>query len=300
MKPPNYYAGLTLDRGSMLRRDAALMDALLARPTTRLVPVWRTRNLFAAANEPAARTLEAPALAGVEGLRVYLGSEDGVAYFAFDLSRMEEAEAQAVAGGTFADLRSVNPSLDRRDGGLLAYARGLVHWHNRHGFCGVCGAATTTSAGGHVRVCTSESCKAEHFPRTDPAVIMLVTHGDRCLLARSARWPTIPMHSTLAGFVEPGESLEDAVAREVKEEVGVDVVNVRYHSSQPWPFPASIMLGFTAEARGTDITLDDEEIVSAGWFDRGFLRREHHPDEFRMPRIDSIARRLIEDWIDGQ
>jgi len=202
-------------------------------------------------------------------------------------------------GGAFADLRSIGPALARREGALLAYARGLSHWHNRHGFCGVCGAATTTSAGGHVRVCTSEPCKAEHFPRTDPAVIMLVTHGDRCLLPRSTRWPTIPMHSTLAGFVEPGESLEDAVAREVKEEVGVDVVDVRYHSSQPWPFPASIMLGFTAEARDTTITLDDEEIVSANWFDRDFLRREHHPDEFRLPRADSIARRLIQDWVDA-
>ncbi len=299
MKSPNYYAGLDLDRGSMLRRDAALMQTLLAQPTTRLVPVWRTRNLFAGADQPAARFLAAPEFAAAEGLRIYLGRDGEAAYFAFDLSKLEEAEAQALAGGAFADLRSIGPALARREGALLAYARGLSHWHNRHGFCGVCGAATTTSAGGHVRVCTSEPCKAEHFPRTDPAVIMLVTHGDRCLLARSTRWPTIPMHSTLAGFVEPGESLEDAVAREVKEEVGVDVVDVRYHSSQPWPFPASIMLGFTAEARDTTITLDDEEIVSANWFDRDFLRREHHPDEFRLPRADSIARRLIQDWVDA-
>jgi NAD+ diphosphatase len=242
--------------------------------------------------------LPASDTATVEGLRIYLGHDETGAYFALNISHVEEGEAAGIAGSAkFMDLRSVGPTLARRDGALLAYARGLAYWHDRHRFCGVCGALTEVQSGGHVRVCTNEGCKAEHFPRTDPAVIMLVHHGDRCLLARSKRFPAVPMHSTLAGFVEPGESLEDAVAREVKEEVGVDVVDVQYHSSQPWPFPGSIMLGFHARALDTAITLDDDEITSAGWFDRAFLRAPQDPDKFRMPRADSIARRLIEDWI---
>jgi NAD+ diphosphatase len=304
MKTPNYYAGLALDRGSMRRRDPAQIAALLADPATRLLPVWRSRSLILEGAEPSAALLSAAAVVAIEGLRIYLGHDEEGAYFALNISQVEEGEATGIVGGIassakFIDLRSVGPTLARRDGALLAYARGLSYWHDRHRFCGVCGAPSEVQSGGHVRVCTNETCKAEHFPRTDPAVIMLVHHGDRCLLARSKRFPAIPMHSTLAGFVEPGESLEDAVAREVKEEVGVDVVDVQYHSSQPWPFPGSIMLGFHARALNTEITLDDDEITSAGWFDRAFLRAPQDPDKFRMPRADSIARRLIEDWIAG-
>jgi NAD+ diphosphatase len=298
MTQPNFYAGLALDRGHARRRDPAQLAALLADPTTRMLPVWRSRNLILEAPEAGAAFLPAPALSALEGVRIYLGHDAAGAFFALNVSHLEEGDATALAGeAKFVDLRSVGPTLERQEGALLAYARGLSHWHDRHRFCGVCGAATAIEAAGHVRRCTNPSCNAEHFPRTDPAVIMLVHHGDRALLARSTRFPALPMHSTLAGFVEPGESLEDAVAREVKEEVGVDVVDVRYHSSQPWPFPGSIMLGFHARALDTAIALDDDEIVSAGWFDRAFLRGPHDPDKFRLPRADSIARRLIEDWI---
>jgi NAD+ diphosphatase len=147
-----------------------------------------------------------------------------------------------------------------------------------------------------VRRCTDAACNAEHFPRTDPAVIMLVTHEDHALLGRQRVWPA-GMHSTLAGFVEPGESLEEAVAREVMEEAGVAVADIRYHSSQPWPFPASIMLGFHARAHDRRLAVDAEELETAGWFSRDFLLRDHDPDRFRLPRPDSIARRLIEDWL---
>jgi NAD+ diphosphatase len=150
-----------------------------------------------------------------------------------------------------------------------------------------------------VRRCADAACNAEHFPRTDPAVIMLVTHEDHALLGRQRVWPA-GMHSTLAGFVEPGESLEEAVAREVMEEAGVRVVDVRYHSSQPWPFPASIMLGFHARALRRDLAVDAEELETAGWFSRDFLSRAHDPEVFRLPRPDSIARRLIEDWLRGE
>jgi NAD+ diphosphatase len=143
-------------------------------------------------------------------------------------------------------------------------------------------------------LCTA--CGASHFPRTDPAVIMLVHRGDRALLGQSRRFPAITMYSTLAGFVEPGESLEEAVAREVKEEAGVTVGSVHYHSSQPWPFPASIMLGFYAEAASEAISIDPAELQDARWFTRAEIR-DHASHGFSLPRLDSIARRLIEDWV---
>jgi NAD+ diphosphatase len=147
-----------------------------------------------------------------------------------------------------------------------------------------------------VRRCTGADCGQSHFPRTDPAVIMLVHDGERCLLGRKPGWPE-GMHSTLAGFVEPGESLEEAVMREVLEETGVVVDEVAYHSSQPWPFPASLMLGFHARARCTAITVDPEELEHAAWFERGALLAQAEGDAFRLPRRDSIARRLVEDWL---
>jgi NAD+ diphosphatase len=158
----------------------------------------------------------------------------------------------------------------------------------------VCGSACAPRSAGHSTQCTG--CGALHFPRTDPAVIMLVHRGDRALLGHSKRFPNSTMYSTLAGFVEPGETLEEAVAREVFEEAGVRVANVQYHSSQPWPFPASIMLGFYAEGITEEITIDPEEIADARWFSRDEMRR-HRDLGFQLPRGDSIARRLIEDWM---
>jgi NAD+ diphosphatase len=201
--------------------------------------------------------------------------------------------------GRFTDLRQVGPILAREDAALLAYARGLMLWHRRHRFCGNCCAATRACEGGHQRRCMNEACGLTHFPRTDPAVIMLVTSGDKALLGRQKAWPA-GMHSTLAGFVEPGESLEEAVAREVMEEVGVAVEEVRYHSSQPWPFPASIMLGFTARATGESLRIDSDEIERAAWFTREELRNSPEDERLKLPRRDSIAYRLIRDWIEEE
>lgn len=298
MKSANFYASLELDRAGDHRRDAEWLAQRLARPDTRLVPVWRSKNLVIASESPQAAFLLVSQCDTGGCATIFLGEIAGTAYFALDLSSFEE-DALApftTESAAFVDLRAVGAMMDRQQGGLLAYARGLSHWHARHRFCGVCGAETVSTAGGHVRLCTNAACATEHFPRTDPAVIMLVTHGDRCLLGHHARW-TIPMYSTLAGFVEPGESLEDAVVREVFEEVGVTVTDVDYHSSQPWPFPASIMLGFTARATTTELRLDPEELADAQWFSRDFLKAPQDPDKFRLPRVDSIARRLIDDWI---
>ncbi|MFZ5791557.1 MAG: NAD(+) diphosphatase [Pseudomonadota bacterium] len=301
----NFYAGGRLDRAALRRRDAAWIAERLGDPATRLVPVWRQQNLLAGAELPAAALLtrvRAATLIEAAVELALLGLEPGpagdIAYFALDLSALEtpERHPELEGQGRFADLRSVGPLLGQAEGQLLAYARGLMHWHQRHRFCGVCGAPTRSEEAGHLRRCTDATCATAHFPRTDPAVIMAVTDGERLLLGRQASWPA-GMHSVLAGFVEPGESLEEAVAREVKEEVGLDVEAVSYHSSQPWPFPASIMLGFTARARTSEIRISPDEIAEAGWYTRAQLLASPENERFRLPRRDSIARRLVEDWI---
>ena len=296
---PNFYAGLELDRVAERRGDSAWIESLFRDPASRLVPVWRSRNLVIEGETPEAVLLSTTEVQ-VSTSTMFLGLAQGTAYFAADFSPLEEPALPGLfTRGKFIDLRAVGAVMDRQHGALLAYARGLAHWHSRHGFCANCGAATVAAEGGHVRQCTNPACNSQHFPRTDPAVIMLVTHGDKAFLARNKRFP-FPMYSTLAGFVEPGESLEETVAREVYEESGLRVTDVRYQSSQPWPFPCSIMLGFRARALGTEFRVDGEELIDAGWFDRAHLRARHDPDKFRTPRGDSIARRLIDEWIAEQ
>jgi NAD+ diphosphatase len=300
MKTPNFYAAAgVVDRAGWRRKDKDWLTERLGDPESRFVPVWRMQNLVVAVAgaAPQAAFLARHEIA-CEGDCVLLGVVEDRAYFALDLSTVE-APLEALRAALpveFTDLRRVGPLLARHEGSLLAYARGITYWHARHRFCGVCGSPTISEEAGHVRRCSNEACKAQHFPRTDPAVIMLVHDGDRCLLGRQRIWPA-GMHSTLAGFVEPGESLEEAVAREVEEETAIRVDEVTYHSSQPWPFPASIMLGFHARARTTEIRVDHSELQDARWYDRAFLLSHEDNDEFRMPRRDSIARRLIEDWL---
>ena len=188
----------------------------------------------------------------------------------------------------------------------MAYARGILHWHQHHRYCGQCGHPTENQHGGHMRLCLNPDCGRETFPRTDPAVIMLVEHtpsnGEppKCLLGRHSAWPP-GSYSTLAGFVEPVESLEEAVAREVFEEAGIRVANVRYQASQPWPFPSSLMLGFRAQAETTAIKLDPDELADARWFTaeeiRSFGEWGDDSASLRLPRKDSIARFLVESWL---
>ncbi len=175
-------------------------------------------------------------------------------------------------GTRFEDLRLVASLLPADEAGLLGYARAMVTWRRRHRYCGTCGAKTVPAKGGHVLVCTNPACRHEQFPRIDPAIIVLVSDAERALLGRQAAWPA-GRYSTIAGFVEPGESLEDAVAREVLEETGVTVDRIEYHSSQPWPFPSSLMLGFTARALTREIRLEDKELEDARWFTRADLDR---------------------------
>lgn len=301
---PNFYASGGLERVAERRRDEAWLAAQLIDPRTRFVPVWRAQNLVTSGERPSPAYLgadQAAKLLASGGETAFLGLVGGVAHFAVAVPDAGDAPPPMalVDGAVFMDLRSVGPLLGRDEGSLLAYARGLMYWHTRHRFCGVCGGPTRGAEAGHVRRCVNDSCGTQHFPRTDPAVIMLVHDGgERVILGRQRVWPA-GMHSVLAGFVEPGESLEDAVAREVFEEAGIAVTDVTYHSSQPWPFPASIMLGFYARAATDVLRVNQDELETARWFSRGELRASPEDETFRLPRRDSIARRLIEDWLAG-
>jgi NAD+ diphosphatase len=322
MRAPNYYAHPGFERAGLRRREPDWIRERVLDPASVFIPVWRTQNLVIeiAEAEPRAASITVEGLVAVfgrlddvderlgRGEFVFLGIIDERAHFALDVSAIETplemlrspALASAgieEAGVRFADLRQLAGRLDRRDGALLAFSRAMLFWHSRHRFCGLCGSPTRSEEAGHMRRCTDPACHTMHFPRTDPAVIMLVTEGDRVLLGRNKNFPLPGMYSTLAGFVEPGESLEDAVAREVREETAIEVSAVHYHSSQPWPFPANIMLGFYAEAASSAITVDYGELEDARWFERDWLLSHVDDDSFRMPRRDSIARRLIEDWL---
>ncbi len=313
------YTGNGLDRASAERRDPAWVAARLAAADTRIVPVWRSRNLIAGLDDdpaaPRATFVDGSDAAGrlIEAADelVLLGLDGGTAYFATDLSEFEEPEAAVLAadtGGAFVDLRQAGSLMSRAEAALSAYARGMMHWHRRHRFCGVCGRPTQSRHGGHLRVCDAPDGGHETFPRTDPAVIMLIHHQPTgsgpplCLLGRHNRWAP-GNYSTLAGFVEPGESLEETVAREVWEEAGVRVDEVRYRASQPWPFPSSLMLGFWGRAETTDIAVDGEELEDAQWFTAGEVRGfgewgQSSEGSKCLPRRDSISRWLIDTWLD--
>jgi NAD+ diphosphatase len=193
-----------------------------------------------------------------------LGVADGVAHFATDVS----AAFEPSGAEKFIDVRSLAPQVSAGDAAILAQARTLVDWHARHGYCAACGGPTQPANGGHARRCGA--CAAEHFPRTDPVVIMWVVDGERCLLGRQRQFAP-GMYSALAGFVEPGESIEEAVRREVREEAGIDVGDVGYVASQPWPFPSSLMIGCQAHAASRDITRDGDELEDVAWFDRASI-----------------------------
>ena len=214
--------------------------------------------------------------------------------FAADISAQADPESALSLSdlGTFADLRATGSFMDAADFGLLAFARGLLYWHRHNQFCADCGAPTAAKEGGHLR-----SCPNDHkvFPRTDPAVMVLITRGDRCVLARQPSFPK-GFYSVLAGFVEPGESLEQTVIRESLEEVGLAVTNLRYVRSQTWPFPASLMLGFAVDAEGDTLVLDDDELEEARWVSRDELR---NPQDFAFPPPVSLAYHLITAFRDG-
>jgi NAD+ diphosphatase len=286
-----------IDRATEQRTDPDWLDGVRAGPGARVLVVEDGKTLVRFGDSGASLVLLPPAQAP-GGTEFFLGLDrDGRGYFGVMAPLPDPAGLPPDGPGQVrpAGLREVGALLDDRDAGLLTHAVALANWHATHTHCPRCGALATVVTGGHSRLCPVDG--SEHFPRTDPAMITLVTDdGDRALLARNSRWPERRV-SILAGFVEPGESAEQAVVREVAEETGIEVVDIRYLASQPWPMPDSLMLGFWARAaQGQQIRVDGEEIIEARWFSRDELRAAMAAGEIRLPPPVSIAHRIIEAW----
>lgn len=301
------FGGTGRDRGHALRGDPEALAPLWQ--AGRVLALWRGLPLaseagltFLSADHPLLELASAPVFlghyqeSGVFGVDISAWQpEQGIpSEGVFDAGR--QTHPQAPSGSQFTELRQIMAALTPDEAEIAATAKALLQWHGSHRFCPSCGAPSEMGGGGWHRRCTR--CKAMHFPRTDPCVIMLVTRGDKLLLGRSPGWPE-GMYSTLAGFIEPGETVEAAVRREVAEETGVQCSEVRYLASQPWPFPASLMLGCHAEAESEEITLDPAELEDALWLDRAETARMvagAHP-RVKPPRQGSIARYLIVNWL---
>ena len=286
--PPHRYADPAFERAALRRKDAAWLAARRRDPRSRVVTLHGLDPVVDGTGAPRLRLTALAELGETLGDDApFLGEYQGVAVFAHGIAEDHPAAGAAIP------LREVGPALPAAEAALAAYARALSYWHATHAFCSACGGRSVVKEGGHARACGG--CGRTVFPRTDPAVIVLVACGAHCLLGRSPRFPP-DMYSTLAGFVEPGESLEDTVRREIFEEAGVRITRMRYRSSQPWPFPASLMLGFHATASERTLAIDADELADARWF---------HKDELidpanrpvSLPGRDSIARYLIESWL---
>jgi NAD+ diphosphatase len=303
-EPRLAYNGLALDRAAATRGDAAWVATVLGRPTSRLIPFWRekclTRGRPGAGYRPAILAAHAPAAAAALAAAthtVLLGLDGRAGIFAIDLSRLRRAEALGLAGATDAvDVRAMFAALDEQQAATLGYALGILRWHRDQRFCGACGHPAASCHGGTQRRCTGADCGRLLFPRIEPSVIALVEGPgpvSRCLLARH-RGATPGAFATLAGFVEIGEGLEDAVRREVAEETGVQLGKVSYQASQAWPFPAGLMIGFRARAISEAICVDRAELDEARWFTRAEVSAmlARHP-----ARPDSIESHLIGGWL---
>ena len=305
---PNTFANSPLDRASPLRRDAERMEELYQSPEMRLTVFHNLKPMvFQAGPDPQDAPDVAWLRAGLvedslpgDATRVFLGLENGAPYFALDISALPDPENSGpLAGlGTFAEMRGLSAVIPGGDAAILAQAKALIDWHARHGFCSACGTKSELTEAGYKRICPN--CGAEHFPRTDPVAIMLATHEGSCLLGRGKAWPP-RFFSALAGFLEPGETIEEGVAREIYEEAGLKSHTVHYRFTQPWPFPSSLMIGCVAEVEGREINLDgDEELAEARWFDREeleLLMAGRHPERLNAPPPFAIAHQLIKDWL---
>lgn len=285
------FSGPYIDRQCALRSAPEELDAARAGQSARFVVIWRNRCLVRSERIALLRHGQVPAVARQPGHGALLGRLGDRHVFALVLDPTEAPDC-----GTdteFIGLREIGSRLTARDAALAAYARGIVAWQDTHRYCGVCGTRNLVADGGFVMTCTSDACGHRSFPRLDPAVIVLVHRGERALLGRQANWPA-GRYSTVAGFVEPGESLEDAIRREVAEETNIRVGDVTYVASQPWPFPAALMIGFHAEGRSANIRCNDGELADARWISRN----EIAAGKIVLPPRISVAYRLVETWFD--
>ena len=303
----NTYAGNSLDRRSDLRLDADWLTARRDDPATWLIAFWNGQPLLRDHDGGLALVRLHPplgfTLAGAEENILFLGldvdAQVETAVFAVDVIDEADPTAGPLHGcGKFVDLRAAGGQMSPEDAGIAATAKAVFEWKRRHGFCSACGHRSEVKEAGWKRVCPV--CKVEHFPRTDPVTIMLPTFQEHCLLGRQAVWPK-GRYSTLAGFVEPGESIEAGCAREVKEEAGLTVVSVRYHSSQPWPFPTNLMIGLIVEVSDQNATPDQTELEEVRWFTREEMGRllKGEIDGVGVPPPFAIAHQLMKTWASG-
>jgi NAD+ diphosphatase len=292
---------MSLDRASTLRGDPEWVAERVQDPTTRVLVASREGVLLSDASDSGLTriAIEPETIGHVEQAGpILLGLvEDGAAMFAIDLDGLDAAMRERFTkGGRIVSLRDAGGVLSRSEGGLAAYLMALLNWHRTHRFCANCGTRSIVAEAGYSRRCPN--CGVVHFPRTDPVVIMLVENERRLLLGRRAGWPH-PRYSVLAGFVSPGESLEEAVAREVREESGIDTYDPSFVTSQPWPFPASLMLGFEARSDGGEPKVSDGELDDVRWFTLDQVRAGAAETgvDLRLPPPVSIARFLIDRWL---
>lgn len=300
----NTFAGNPLDRASDKRSDAAWVEAQLDAPSTLALALWNGAPLVETDGQGGVRLAYIPpslareAAPGAEH-RLFLGLWRQDAIFAIDLEGAADPAAGPLQGlGRFEDLRGLALRLPASEAAMAATAKGVFEWRRRHRHCSVCGQPSAVSDGGWKRVCPA--CAAEHFPRTDPVTIMLAVHGERCLLGRQAVWPK-GMWSALAGFLEPGETIEEGCARELKEEAGLEALSVRYHSTQPWPYPSSLMIGLIADVADGDAAPNDSELEAVRWFTREEAGRliAGQLDGAMAPPPLAIAHQLIKAWVGG-
>ncbi|MEM6678205.1 MAG: NAD(+) diphosphatase [Pseudomonadota bacterium] len=288
-----------LDRAAHLRSEA---DAQAALPNARGVALSEGRIAVDLEETKALLLLPMDQLnAKAEETPIFLGTVDGTPRFAADLGPLDKAARAEILGegAKLIDLRSISAELSATDAAIAATAKAMLGWHATHRFCARCGAPSEVADAGWRRHCPS--CGAQHFPRVDPVVIMLVLSGDKVLLGRQRAWPP-GLHSLLAGFIEPGETPEEAVRREVLEEAAIPVGRVRYLATQPWPFPSTLMIGCVAEALGEEITIDPAELESATWATRAEMAAAlagQHPS-LGSPRADAIARSILAGWVEGE
>ncbi len=294
------FAGNPLDRGEVERRDEEWLTAQASDPASLMLPMWQLNVPVSSDHALTWMPAEEAQRLNVDAEPIYLGRLNGVSHFVLDVSSVERGDIER-DGLTFEDARTTAEYMSSTDSGIVAQARAQLSWHNRHGFCAVCGNPTHIARGGQVRRCAE--CGTEHYPRTDPVVITVVHDGERCLLGQSrGRLVAMRRYSALAGFMDQGESIEEAVAREVMEEAGIQVGAVRYHSSQPWPFPSSLMIGCHADAATTDIHFDPEEMADVQWFTRDEvnLALEERSEALAIPGPTAIAHHLIRAWANGE
>ena len=305
MPAQHIFAGNPLDRGERERRDEKWIKDQISNSTSKFLPIWESRVLVSSQEPLKLGWLDSDQLANAkfDSAPFLLGMLNDSTYFTIDMSKStQSAESiEKLTDYKFEDSRTAAEALELEDTGILAQARAQINWHNRHGFCSVCGNETSVKRGGQKRECTK--CEAEHFPRVDPVIIMVVHDRDYCLLGQSrGRLAATNRYSALAGFVDQAESIEEAVSREVMEEAGIRVKNVTYHSSQPWPFPSSLMIGCHAEADTTEISMDTEEMTDVKWFNRQEVLAALNGENANLliPGRIAIAHHLIRSWAEGE